>query len=201
MLCGTNVNVGKDGGVLRYLELNVGRPLQRMICLFHFNELPFRHLFEFYFGKTTGPRIFGGEFGKKITQDLTKLTIVDYSPISGCNIEHLSEQVICELSNDQKYLYNIAKAIENDPKCFPTYFVDLNPGTIHHARWLTRANRVLRLYVSTLNPSFEFLRIVSYIMNVDIPFWFYFKQHPYCFQGTSNLFHSISLMRTHLNNN
>ena len=33
---GTNVNVGKDGGVIRYFELNVGRPLQRMICLFHF---------------------------------------------------------------------------------------------------------------------------------------------------------------------
>ena len=68
---GTNVNVGKDGGVIRYFELNVGRPLQRMICLFHFNELPFRHLFEFYFGKTTGPRTFGDEFGNKIIQDLT----------------------------------------------------------------------------------------------------------------------------------
>ena len=95
----------------------------------------------------------------------------------------LSEQVICELSNDQKYLYNIAKATENEPKCFPTSLVDLNPGTIHRARWLTRATRILRPYVSTLNPSFEFLRIVSYIMNVHIPFWFYFKQHPYCFQG------------------
>ena len=59
-----------------------------MICLFHFND-------------------FGGEFGKKISQDLTKLTIVDYSPISGCNIENLSEEVICELSNDVSY--NIAK--------------------------------------------------------------------------------------------
>ena len=133
-----------------------------MICLLHFNELPFQHLFEFYFGKTTGPRTFGGEFGKKITKDLMKLKIVDYSPISGCNIENFPEQMICERSNDQKYLYNIAKAIKNDPKCFPTYLVDLNPGTIHHARWLTRANKILQLYVSTLNPSFEFLRIVHH---------------------------------------
>ena len=142
---GTNVNVGKDGGVIRYFELNVGRPLQRMICLFHFNELPFRHLFEFYFGKTTGPRTFGDEFGNKIIQDLTKLPIVNYSPISGSSIENLTEQVIRELTNDQKYLYNISKAIENDPKCFPISLVDLNPGTINHARWLTRANRILRL--------------------------------------------------------
>ncbi len=84
---------------------------------------------------------------------------------------------------------------------FPISLADLSPGTIHHARWLTRANRILRLYVSTLNPSFEFFRIVSYIMNVYIPSWFYFKHHPYCFQGASNLFHSVSLMRTSLNNN
>ena len=38
-------------------------------------------------------------------------------------------------------------------------------------------------------------------MNVYTPSCFYFKQHPYCFQGPSNLFHSISRMRTHLNNN
>ena len=44
----------------------------------------------------------------------------------------LSEQVICELSNDQKYLYN-TKAIENDQKCFPTCLVNLNSGTIRRA--------------------------------------------------------------------
>ena len=68
----------------------------------------------------------------------------------------LSKQVICELINDQNYFYNIAKAKQNDPKCFPTSFSYIR---------FTRANRILRLYVSTLNPSFEFLRIVSYIMN------------------------------------
>ena len=53
----TNVNVGKDGWVIPYLELNVGRPLQRMrmTCLFHSNELPFLLLFEFHLGKQSEP--------------------------------------------------------------------------------------------------------------------------------------------------
>ena len=118
-----------------------------LYSIFHFNEFPFRHLFEFYFWKTTALRTFGDEFGKKITQELTKLTIVDYSPISGCNIENNSLQVICELSNDQNYLYNMyCQSNRERSKMFSYIFVDLNPGTIHHARWLTRANRIFRLF-------------------------------------------------------
>ena len=29
--------------------------------------------------------------------------------------------------------------------------------------------------------------------------WFYFKSHPYCYNGSSNLFYSIQLKRDHLN--
>ena len=54
---GTNVNVGRDGGIIRILELSLGRPLQRMISCLHFNELPLKYLFENYFGKTTGPHL------------------------------------------------------------------------------------------------------------------------------------------------
>ena len=45
---GINANVGCDGGIIRILELYLGRPLQRMICRLHFNELPFKYLFENY---------------------------------------------------------------------------------------------------------------------------------------------------------
>ena len=36
-----------------------------------------------------------------------------------------------------------------------------SPGNIHHARWLTRANRILRLYVSTKNPEENLVQLVS----------------------------------------
>lgn len=46
------------------------------------------------------------------------------------------------------------------------------PGKLVHARWLTAGNRMLRLYVSTENPSkeLEILRkLVSYILTVYVP--------------------------------
>ena len=50
-----------------------------------------------------------------------------------------------ELSTDQKYFYDIFGAVISG-HCS----LDLslrNPGAINHARWLTRGNRILRMYI------------------------------------------------------
>ena len=52
---GTNVNTGWKNGVIRQIEICIGRLLQRSICLLHFIELPFRHMFQHVDGATTGP--------------------------------------------------------------------------------------------------------------------------------------------------
>jgi hypothetical protein len=51
---GTVVNTGYKTGVIRLIE-ELGRPLQWIVCLFHFNELQLRHLVEQLDGKTNGP--------------------------------------------------------------------------------------------------------------------------------------------------
>ena len=56
---GTAVNTGKYNGVIRKIELHLGRPLQWLICLMHANELPLRKLIEVVDGKTTGPKTSG----------------------------------------------------------------------------------------------------------------------------------------------
>lgn len=52
---GTNTNTGWKSGAIRQLEVKIGRPLQWAVCLLHFIELPFRHLFQYLDGETTGP--------------------------------------------------------------------------------------------------------------------------------------------------
>ena len=42
---GTRVNTGVNNGVFRLVELELGVPVQHVICLLHLNELPLRHLF------------------------------------------------------------------------------------------------------------------------------------------------------------
>ena len=60
-------NTGVRNGILRRFELHLNRPLHWFVCLLHFNELPFRHLFD-TLGRssTTGPRTTTGTLGKQI---------------------------------------------------------------------------------------------------------------------------------------
>lgn len=60
-------NTGKYNGVLRQIELALERPLHRFVCLLHFNELPFRHLFEKIDGSvTTGPKSTTGKLARAL---------------------------------------------------------------------------------------------------------------------------------------
>lgn len=53
-------NTGNKNGIIRNLEIELNKPLQWVVCLLHFNELPFRHLFERLAGHTTGPQTHTG---------------------------------------------------------------------------------------------------------------------------------------------
>ncbi|GBM13749.1 hypothetical protein AVEN_90013-1 [Araneus ventricosus] len=46
------------------------------------------------------------------------------------------------------------------------------PGTLNFARWLTTSNRILRLYISTSDPSNELITLVVFILKVYAPSWF-----------------------------
>ena len=63
---GTNVNTGLNNGLIRLLELHMGRPAQWLICMFHLNELPLRHLLVHLDGTTSGPNAFCGVIGKRL---------------------------------------------------------------------------------------------------------------------------------------
>ena len=165
------MNVGRHGGIgiLRIIELNLERPIQWIVCMLHFNELPFRHIFQKYLGVTSGPKTFKGDLAKLLETDLTHLPIINYTTIRG-NVNELHEDIIHDISKDQKYLYEMSKAIQNGI-CSPELAIRF-PGNLNHARWLTRANRILRLFISTQVPSKELVRLVCFVVKVYAPCWF-----------------------------
>ncbi|KAI6651413.1 hypothetical protein LOD99_5220 [Oopsacas minuta] len=67
---GTNVNVGWKNGSIVNLERMLGRELQWAVCLLHTNELPLRHLFEYFDGKTSVPNSFSGPINKSLKKTL-----------------------------------------------------------------------------------------------------------------------------------
>lgn len=185
---GTNVNVGKKGGIIRLLEKRLNRPLQWIICLLHMNELPFRHLFQHVDGKTSGPQTLSGPIGKQL-ENCEKRLVVQYRPISTV----LPDVAEADLSTDQKYLFKIVSAVATG--VFPDDLANKSPGKMSHARWLTRANRVMRLYVSTESPSSELTVLATYIVKAYAPTWFAIKTHPSCKDGARHLYQLISSTR------
>ncbi|GBM01251.1 hypothetical protein AVEN_210044-1, partial [Araneus ventricosus] len=71
------------------------------------------------------------------------------------------------------YLLEISQAVRLD-NCSDE-LARRSPGTLSHSRWLTTANRVLRLYVSSPVPSLEFKQIAEFVMKFYTPKWFNIK--------------------------
>ncbi|GBM53168.1 hypothetical protein AVEN_198158-1 [Araneus ventricosus] len=85
--------------VIRRLELKLRRPIQWIICLLHFKELPLRHLFE---RKSSGPSSYTGDIGRNL-KGCEKLPLVEFNSIE-CDLARIDPT---NLSCDQKYLLDI----------------------------------------------------------------------------------------------
>ena len=134
-----------------------------------------------------GPRSFSGPIGK-LLPNCEKMTLASYEPIISENIP--KGDYMNDLSCDQKYLLNIFEAVKRG-HCDDDLSYKV-PGNISHARWLTTANRILRLYVSTVHPSDQLLKLVKFIMQVYIPSWFQIKRCNSIINGPKNM-HSMIL--------
>lgn len=151
--------------------------------------LPLRHLFQHLDGKTSGPNGFSGSIGKQL-EICHKLPVVEFVCIES-NLPYLKNEV--DLSTDQKYLFEMCLSISNG-NCS----IDLsrrNPGKQAHSRWLTTANRILRLYISMKSPKENLKILDAFIVKVYGPMWFYIKMNPFCTSGSKHLWKTIQFSR------
>lgn len=159
---GTNVNTGVNGGAIRLLEIELGKPLQWFICLFHLNELLLRHYIHFIDGKTKGPRQFAGLIGQHL-EKAEQYPILSFPKLTFKNMPSNFESVK-DLSYDQSLLLKYAEAISTGYSG-PT-LGNCKPGPISHARWLTTASRILRLFMSTNRPEDNLRKLANFVMTV-----------------------------------
>lgn len=185
---GTAVNTGLKSGIIRRIELYLRKPVQWAICLLHFNELPFRHLFEHLDGKTTGPSTLRGPIGEKLVA-CQKLPVINFQSID-CQIPEVDRK---DLSKDQLYLLDISTAIKSGT-CKGDLAVR-DPGHLSHSRWLTKASRTLRLYISEENPSPELQQLVLFILKSYMPMWFAIKISKNFTDGPKLVYQAIESMR------
>ena len=83
------------------------------------------------------------------------------------------------MSTDQLYGYNMVAAVRAGSAS--DQLANLEPGPVNHSRWLTTANRFLRLWISdhgfTGEEANNLKLICNYIVSVYYPMWFYYKMH------------------------
>ena len=94
---------------------------------------------------------------------------------------------------DQQYLLEICNGI-NAGKCS----IDLsirNPRCLNHSRWLTTANRILKLYVGIKIPSEKLQALVMFIIRVYAPMWFSIKSRSSCKDGARHFHQQVARSR------
>ncbi|XP_031339102.1 uncharacterized protein LOC116167737 isoform X2 [Photinus pyralis] len=164
---GTAVNTGSKNGVVALIEKQLHR-------LLHW----------FVYGSTSGPNSFIGTIGKQL-QSCEGLHVVTFSKIEA----NLPDIDVNLLSNDQKYLYEVCISITQG--LIPPDLANKQPGKLAHSRWLTCANRILRLYVGTAKPSQSLVELAEFVIKVYAPTWFDIKLMPSCRYGPQHILNMI----------
>ena len=194
----TPVNTGWKGGILAKLEERRNEKLHWIICDLHTNELPLRHLMEKVDGKTSGNNSFKGPIGKALPNVENLSWNENFTPIKdGPGLPDMPDHVVNDLSSDQKYLFFVAKSIQ-DGKIHPQ-IKTMKPGPISHSRWLTMACRLCTLYLSnhgfTGKAEENLFILVFYVVTNYVPSWFNIKSTPSIASASHHILFQIQCLR------
>jgi hypothetical protein len=140
---------------------------------------------------------------------ITKLPLIGFKKIRG-RVPVIPHEVVDGFRGDQKYFYEICRAVQSG--IVSQRLEKMSPGKLCEARWLTKANRILRLYIPTLEPTsslkrwmnysisnnkyhlnFFYVRMSFIILNFYAPAWYHLKKHYRIEDGSRNFFYIISL--------
>ena len=162
----TAVNTENKNGAIRLLECHLKRALHSFICSLYVNELQLRHLYKKLIGATESSSQWQGALGKSSeTCETLSLSSKGIHRISG-GPPFLSELDVKDLIRDQACLYKIIKAIQTG--VIDKTFLREKPGPMSHARWLTTACRICRLFVSQDQPCEELHLLTSFVVQYVI---------------------------------
>lgn len=174
--------LGHGGGVHACFERLVGRPLQRVICLFHSLEKFFGWLFEYHGGQTEGPSSLKPPWSFLVLRlDLEKSAInPNFVPIPNYFLgqlldkqDEMMKRLKIKLSKDHEIFIGLVRAIitgvwfdvvkgEKVPKKILMRVI----GPVVKSRFTTLECRILRAYLSETNPCPQIVKIVNRVGNI-----------------------------------
>ena len=149
-------------------------------------------MFSILDGETKVPNLHDGDIGNQL-EGCENLEISCFEPLP---IDHIFKErlsLVTDISSDQRYLRDIILAI--DMGYVSDQMKRRSPGKLGYAIWLTTANRILRLYVSTELPTVNFKRIVQFTLHVYAACWFGIRAKPLFTNAPIHLFNIITAVK------
>lgn len=186
-------NTGREIGAIAEVEKILGRPVHWIICLFHLNEKCLEWVLKELGCTTTSGDTYTGKLGSLLFGAHTGNLKSRFRSVKLKNMPEILPDAKL-LTSDQKYLLEAAQAVSIG--CAPRGFGRRSPGKLNKARWLTKANRILRLYMRIDNPSIELQNAVNYLQSVFIPTWFRIKMEPKFCHGSRHFFNIIKFTKS-----
>ena len=197
----TNTNTGWKGGIFSLLERELGKRLFRVECQLHINELALRDLISLLIGETTSKHGLKGRIGELllVATEMPSTAEIEIIP----NNAHftLPEEIIADLSADQKYMYLAWSAVVTGDGTMWQKVINLSVGPLAKSRWLTTACRLLRLWLAdkdsrdlSEDEEKNLETVVSFISNVYVPMWFEIKKSQFN-AGPQNLLKYLQLLQ------
>ena len=194
----TTSNTGWRKGIIAWLEKLLGRKFHWLICMLHTNELGLRQLVAKLDGKTNSKTGFSGPLGKMLPEVNNMEPKLDFKKIDiGPEDEELTDEVVKDLSKDQKMLYQRWRAVKTGKLSRDVAICQ--SGNIVHSRWLTTAEAFLKMYQSKHGLEGELLKrletIVTYISSVYCYMWFRIKSKHSWLEGPRHILTELGLFK------
>ena len=125
------------------------------------------HIFMDIDSTTTSPNKFSEPISSNITGCVSDWEVNNFRPIRNLTFPYLPNYIVNDLSSDQYYAYQICWCVilgevDENIQC-------LEIGPLYHARWLTLGCRILRYYISQINPSKQLTAIAEFCVRVYFP--------------------------------
>ena len=109
-------------------------------------------------------------------------------------IRELPPEVRANLSRDIKYALGIAEVVNTGQQ---SDWTKKKSGNIHQARWINRQIRLLRVYISTPDPSYQMQRLVNYIIFVFLPTFLSIKHYSGFQFGPKHILQEVKAVAEH----
>ena len=194
----TNTITGPEGGAITHLEKLLNHKLHWSICMIHINELPLRHLISNLDGTTNSSVGYSGPIGKLLSK-VNELSVnYNFKAMpGGMDLIYLPENIVKNLSTDQKNCYLLVNAIKNGD--LSKELASYKCGPLCHSRWLTTAQGLLMLW--TRNHGLQgktlenFELIVKFVLQSYFKLYFDIKVKHRLADGPGHILTAITIYR------